>query len=101
VIVRIRYSWKWAGSTFNAFATVIASNAAGVPFTDGLLLRAFILFACLAAGILFVVRYAQRVKAEPARSVVAAQREDNIAHFLRGSEIGGFEVAGVMGELKY
>ena len=42
------------GSTFNAFATVIASNAAGVPFTDGLVLRVFILFACLAAGILFV-----------------------------------------------
>ena len=76
------------GSTFNAFATVIASNAAGVPFTDGLLLRVFILFACLAAGILFVMRYAQRVKAEPARSVVAAQREDNIAHFLKGSEVG-------------
>ena len=34
------------------------------------------------------MRYAQRVKAEPARSVVAAQREDNIAHFLKGSEVG-------------
>ena len=76
------------GSTFNAFATVIASNAAGVPFTDGLLLRVFILFACLAAGILFVMRYARRVKADPARSVVAAQREDNIAHFLKGAEVG-------------
>jgi len=76
------------GSTFNAFATVIASNAAGVPFTDGLLLRVFILFACLAAGILFVMRYARRVKADPAASVVAAQREDNIQHFLKGSEIG-------------
>jgi uncharacterized ion transporter superfamily protein YfcC len=76
------------GSTFNAFATVIASNAAGVPFTDGLLLRVFILFACLAAGILYVMRYAGRVKAEPARSVVAAQREENVAHFLKGSELG-------------
>jgi uncharacterized ion transporter superfamily protein YfcC len=76
------------GSTFNAFATVIASNAAGVPFTEGLLLRVFILCACLAAGIVFVMRYAQRVKAEPARSVVAAQREDNIQHFLKGSELG-------------
>ena len=28
------------------------------------------------------------MKAEPARSVVAAQREDNIAHFLKGSEVG-------------
>jgi uncharacterized ion transporter superfamily protein YfcC len=76
------------GSTFNAFATVIASNAAGVPFTDGLLLRVFLLFACLAAGIFYVVRYAQRVKADPARSVVAAQREENVAHFLKGSELG-------------
>ena len=72
------------GSTFNAFATVIASNAAGVPFTDGLMLRVFILFACLAAGILYVMRYASRVKVDPAYSVVAAQREDNITHFLKG-----------------
>ena len=76
------------GSTFNAFATVIASNAAGVPFTEGLLLRVFILFACLAAGIFYVMRYATRVKADPACSVVAAQREDNIAHFLKGAEAG-------------
>jgi uncharacterized ion transporter superfamily protein YfcC len=76
------------GSTFNAFATVIASNAAGVPFTDGLLLRVVILVACLAAGIIFVMRYATRVKADPAHSVVAAQREDNIAHFLKGTQEG-------------
>ena len=82
-------SGHWhARSTFNAFATVIASNAAGVPFTDGLMLRVFILFACLAAGILFVMRYASRVKADPTYSVVAAQREENITHFLRGAEAG-------------
>ncbi|PTE20537.1 C4-dicarboxylate ABC transporter, partial [Cereibacter changlensis JA139] len=51
-------------------------------------LRAFILFACLAAGILFVMRYASRVKAHPERSIVAAQREDNIAHFLKGVDSG-------------
>jgi uncharacterized ion transporter superfamily protein YfcC len=72
------------GSTFNAFATVVGSNAAGVPFTDGLLLRVLILVVCLAAGILFVMRYARQVKLDPARSVVADQREDNIAHFLKG-----------------
>ncbi len=76
------------GSTFNAFATVVASNAAGVPFTDGLLLRVFILVACLAAGILFVMRYARAVKADPSRSVVAAQREENIQRFLKGAEAG-------------
>jgi uncharacterized ion transporter superfamily protein YfcC len=56
-----------------------------VPFTDGLLLRILILVACLAAGIAFVVRYAQRVRADPARSVVADQREANVAHFLKGT----------------
>ena len=72
------------GSTFNAFATVIASNAAGVPFTNGLLLRVVILFACLAATIAFVMRYATRVKADPARSVVAGQGAEHIEHFLKG-----------------
>lgn len=73
------------GSTFNAFATVIASNAAGVPFTDGLMLRVAILVLCLAAGIAFVMRYAQRVKHDPAHSLVADMHEDNIQHFLKTS----------------
>ena len=72
------------GSTFNAFATVIASNAAAVPFTNGLLLRVVILFACLAATIAFVMRYAARVKADPERSVVAGQHAEHIEHFLKG-----------------
>ena len=74
------------GSTFNAFATVVGSNAAAVPFTDGLPLRVLILVLCLAAGIWFVMRYARRVKLDPARSVVADQRDDNIAHFLKRTE---------------
>ncbi len=73
------------GSTFNAFATVIASNAAGVPFTSGLLLRVVILLVCLAAGIAFVMRYATRVKADPSHSVVADQHESNLQHFLKGN----------------
>lgn len=76
------------GSTFNAFATVIASNAAGVPFTDGLLLRVFLLLACLTVGIVYVMRYARRIKADPTRSVVAAQHDENIAHFLKGADLG-------------
>lgn len=74
------------GSTFNAFATVVASQAAGIPFTDGIVMRFFILFVCLAAGILFVMRYARRVKEDPSKSVVASQATENRAHFLKGSE---------------
>jgi uncharacterized ion transporter superfamily protein YfcC len=76
------------GSTVNAFATVIASNAAGVPFTDGLLVRIILLVLCLAAGIFFVMRYAARVHANPAASVVADQHDDNLAHFLKGAGRG-------------
>ena len=54
------------GSTINPFATVIASNAAGVPFTNGLPLRFLILglgwLACVA------VRHALR-RARPQGSV--------------------------------
>ncbi len=71
------------GSTFNAFATVVASQGAGIPFTDGIVMRFFILFVCLAAGILFVMRYARKVKAEPSTSYVAGQAEENRAHFLK------------------
>ncbi|GAB4071356.1 YfcC family protein [Ancylobacter sonchi] len=76
------------GSTVNAFATVIASNAAGVPFTEGLLLRLLLLVVCLAAGIVFVMRYAARVRTDPSTSLVADQREANIAHFLKGTGSG-------------
>lgn len=77
------------GSTFNAFATVVASEGAGIPFTDGIVLRFIILGLCLTAGILFVMRYAQRVKADPAQSIVADMGEANRTHFLKGSETGG------------
>ncbi|WP_171230804.1 YfcC family protein [Ruegeria sp. HKCCA4008] len=73
------------GSTFNAFATVVASQGAGIPFTNGIVLRFIILILCLAAGIAFVMRYAKRVKADPSASVVADQAEENRKHFLKGS----------------
>ncbi len=50
------------GSTVNPFATGIASGFADVPLTDGLGLRIVILVVGLAAGIWFVLRYAERVR---------------------------------------
>ncbi len=71
------------GSTINPFATVIAANAAGIPFTDGIGLRIFILLAGWLACVLFVMRYAARVKADPTRSIVADRREEIEAHFMK------------------
>lgn len=74
------------GSTINPFATTIASNAAGIPFTDGLVLRLVMLVGGLAICIVYVMRYAARVKADPSRSVVAHMKEDNERHFLAGRQ---------------
>ena len=77
------------GSTFNAFATVVASQGAGIPFTNGIVLRIALLAISMAAGIFFVMRYAKRVKSDPQVSLVADQAEANRAHFLKGSDAGG------------
>jgi len=77
------------GSTFNAFATVVASQGAGIPFTTGIVLRFVILVACLAIGILYVMRYARRVQAEPSRSIVADMATENRNFFLKSSEEEG------------
>ncbi|KZX76631.1 C4-dicarboxylate ABC transporter [Oleiphilus sp. HI0009] len=70
------------GSTINPFATVIASQAAGIPFTEGLSYRLFILVAGLVIGILYVMRYAKMVKNDPSKSLVAEMAESNKKHFL-------------------
>jgi uncharacterized ion transporter superfamily protein YfcC len=70
------------GSTINPFATTIASNAAGIRFTDGLMLRLAILGIGWLICVAFVMRYAARVKADPTLSIVADRRDDNAHHFL-------------------
>lgn len=74
------------GSTINPFATVIAANAASIPFTDGLVLRLVILLGGLIICAAYVMRYAKRVQADPSRSVVAKQREAHKKLFLQGHE---------------
>lgn len=76
------------GSTINPFATTIASNAAGVPFTAGIWLRLLLLLGGLAICVLYVMRYAARVKADPSRSVVADRRAENEAYFLKNTPEG-------------
>ncbi|MBZ0215400.1 MAG: hypothetical protein K8F25_02505, partial [Fimbriimonadaceae bacterium] len=50
------------GSTINPFATTIASNAAGIPFTNGMVLRFAILGLGWIACVAYVMRYAERVR---------------------------------------
>ncbi|MBD3896930.1 YfcC family protein [Halomonas sp. ML-15] len=83
------------GSTINPFATVIASNAANIPFTDGIVLRLVLLVGGLMICIAYVMRYAQRVKADPSRSVVAKQRDAHRKLFLQShDDLNHFDLTG-------
>lgn len=77
------------GSTINPFATVIAANAAGIAFTDGIISRLLILGLGWLACVVWVMRYAEGVKADPTRSLVADMHDENLAHFLKGSDQQG------------
>ena len=74
------------GSTINPFATVIASDAADIPFTQGIVLRCIILIAGLVICIAYVMRYAKRVKNDPSLSLVADMKEVNEERFLKKSD---------------
>ena len=71
------------GSTINPFATVIASNAASIPFTDGMILRLVLLLGGLVICAAYVMRYAHRVRIDPSRSVVAKQLAAHKKIFLQ------------------
>ena len=73
------------GSTINPFATVIASNAAGIAFTQGLGLRLVILLGGWLICVVYVMRYASRVHADMSHSLVKEKHQDNLQHFLRAS----------------
>jgi uncharacterized ion transporter superfamily protein YfcC len=71
------------GSTINPFSTAIASNAAGIAFTQGMVLRVVILGVSWLAAVAFVMRYAERVRRDPRQSLVAHLKEANEVHFLQ------------------
>jgi uncharacterized ion transporter superfamily protein YfcC len=82
------------GSTVNPFATGIASGIAGIPISDGLVGRLVILIAGLAIGIFFVSRYAERVRKDPAKSVVYDMKAENEARFRAETNAGEITLTG-------
>ena len=77
------------GSTVNPFATGIASGIAGIPISEGIIGRLVILIVGLAIGIFFVLRYADRVKKDPSKSLVYDLKAENEARFRAESGAGG------------
>lgn len=62
-------------STINPFSTIIASNSAGINWTTGIEGRVLMLFIGLIICILYIIRYAQRVKKDPTKSIIFDQKE--------------------------
>jgi uncharacterized ion transporter superfamily protein YfcC len=63
-------------STVNPFATGVASDAAGISLGDGIGLRVAMWIVLVAFAIVYVIRYARRVRADPSRSVVGLTDAD-------------------------
>ncbi|WCE32307.1 YfcC family protein [Vibrio sp. SCSIO 43137] len=70
------------GSTINPFGTVIASNAADIDFIEGMTVRIIVLAVAFVAGCAYVMRYAQKIKANPQKSLTFHLAESNKQHFL-------------------
>ena len=68
-------------STLNPFATVIASDTAGVSSMDGVILRIIFWFVMTGISTYFVYRYAEKIQKDPTKSLVYSQREEDLKHF--------------------
>lgn len=64
------------GSTVNPFITGIGSDAAGISLGNGLAWRVLLFVLVMAAMILYTLRYAAKVQANPARSISGISAED-------------------------
>lgn len=74
-------------STVNPFSAVIASNTAGVDFTSGIFWRLGGLVIGLIIVIVYILRYARIVKANPEKSLVYQERDKIQAAFNQEQEV--------------
>ncbi len=84
------------GSTVNPFATGIASGFAGTTLSDGIVGRVVLLVVGTIIGIWFVMRYAEKVKKDPTKSLIYDVKAENEKQFLaeggsgEGTDFGKF-----------
>src|SRR4051794_24055819 len=63
-------------STVNPFATGVASDAAGISIGEGIGVRIAMWIVLVALAIGYVIRYASKVRSDPARSIVGVSPTD-------------------------
>jgi uncharacterized ion transporter superfamily protein YfcC len=75
----------------NPFSTIIASNAAGVNWADGLAERILMFVISTAIMIWYLVRYAQKVKKDPTKSLVYQTDGNVVSPYENLKSAGGEE----------
>lgn len=75
-IVYLGVTIGYASGTFNPYTIGIAQDVAGVPLYSGLGLRIAVLIAFELLAILYIMRYAKKVKADPTKSVMYGVETD-------------------------
>ena len=69
-------------STVNPFSTIIASDTAGINWTSGMPMRLAMLVLGTAICIIYTIRYAEKVKKDPTKSLIYSQKKELEDHFL-------------------
>jgi len=64
------------GSTVNPFATGIASGFAGTTISDGLVGRLVLLIVGTIIGVVFMMRYGEKVRQDPSKSLIYDQKAE-------------------------
>ena len=64
-----------AGGLVNPFSVGIASNLANISLADGMLVRLILYISYLTFAITFVMRYAEKVRKDPRKSIVYDMKE--------------------------
>ena len=80
-------------STVNPFSSVIASNAAGISFMNGIAFRGAGLVIATIITIAYIIKYAEKVKKDPSKSLIFSQKADLEKRFLHeNKEVPEFTV---------
>lgn len=69
-------------STTNPFSVIIASDAAGIKWTDGLEGRVIFFVITLIITLIYILRYAKKIQKDPSMSLIKDQKAEIEAHFL-------------------
>lgn len=70
-------------AVINPFSTVIASNAAGISFKNGMPIRIIALIFAQVSFLIYLYRYSQKVKKDPTKSIVYKEMPHIREKFLK------------------